>query len=222
LKIIMDVEAAFLDFNGTIINDKEAAFETSLEMISLLGNGKCTRDLMASKVLLPQFCWKEFYREFGVHDTQKETKRVFHELYRARLGQIRLFPGVKRTLECLHRKGIRLAIVTLFREDVVLECLDRYGISGYFEDLVRADKGGMDFDKFAEFRDLLELMRIPPERVAAVGDMPLELRAANQLGMRKIGFLGGMGTEDVLTKAGAETCIRRFSELAKILRRPRE
>lgn len=104
-------------------------------------------------------------------------------------GQIRPFPAVAQTLDRLHAAGVRLLAVETAAgeiEDPVQPLRDG-GLEPYLT--LVGPPAGLDFGETeCRYREALQLLQLPPDRVAVVGQDPRDLHIAAMLGMWTIAF----------------------------------
>lgn len=124
-----------------------------------------------------------------------------------------LYPGVKSTLEKLHRNGIRLFVASNGLERYVKEVTKHQQIAPYFE----AQYSAGEFETASKVdlvRLLLETHQI--ESAWMVGDRSSDVEAGRANGLDVIGCnYADFGKEEEL--AGADVIIHSFSELGDLL-----
>ena len=100
-------------------------------------------------------------------------------------GRPRPFPGMDTALSALHRRGIRLGIVTGKGFRTATTSLKVFGLDNTF-DVVEAGSlnGGI---KPESMSSVLEKWRLEPRQVISIGDSPSDIRAARQVGATALG-----------------------------------
>lgn len=136
------------------------------------------------------------------------------------VGRLRLFPDTRPTLRRLHRRGVRVFLVTagrpwLQRKKVRALGLDRTGsIERIFYAPIPSGQSGKQ-------RELRRILRWEPEpaRILVVGDRPnREIQAANALGMMSVRRIGGefTGYRPNSRRERPRFTIRRVSEIFRL------
>ena len=122
-----------------------------------------------------------------------------------------LFPGVAETLAELHRRGLKLAVLsdTESREARVRERLSAMGIERFFDAVVTSVDIGFVKPMPEAFAAALERIGIAKQDAAFVGHDEDELTGAAEFGLRTIAynFVPGVAADDYLSE---------FSELLNL------
>lgn len=113
-------------------------------------------------------------------------------IYRSHKPEIRLYEGVKELLAELHKKGIKIGIITDGRSEGQRNKIDALGLEEFADDIIITDElGGVQFRKPCDiaFRILQNRWRLPASEIIYVADNPSkDFQAPCQLGMRSIWF----------------------------------
>lgn len=129
--------------------------------------------------------------------------------------EIEPIPGACEAVEALHRRGLRIGLVTSSSGD--LPFLERWGIRRYFDVVVNRDQ--VRRIKPDPEPLLSALARIGTEAGGtwSVGDTPVDARAGRAAGVRVVGVLTGAGTEDQLRAEGVTDILASIAELPDFL-----
>ncbi|MFQ5817681.1 MAG: HAD family hydrolase [Terriglobia bacterium] len=136
------------------------------------------------------------------------------------VGRLQLFPETRPTLRRLHRRGVRIFIITAGRPAVQRQKVRALGldrsptISGIYYVPLPSGQSGKQ-------RELAAILRweADPARILVVGDRPnREIQAANELGMISVRRRGGefAGYEPKTRKEKARFTIRRLPEIFRL------
>jgi phosphoglycolate phosphatase-like HAD superfamily hydrolase len=130
-----------------------------------------------------------------------------------------LIPGVQEMLE---RLGSRypMAVVSARDENSTRAFLDKFGLTGYFQEIVTAvtarhTKPYPDPVLFAA-----DKMRVAPENCLMIGDTSVDIRAGKAARAQTVGVLCGFGEEAELKSWGADIILESTSKLADVLLKP--
>ncbi len=123
-----------------------------------------------------------------------------------------LFPGAKRVLGDLRRKGIMMGIVTTRSSKEAEYVLKRHSIDDYFRivvsrDLVSRGKPHPDPIIFA-----LKKIGLSPAQAVMVGDMPTDIEAGRAAGVKTIALAIGI-FNDALRESGADLIAGSLEEI---------
>jgi len=96
-----------------------------------------------------------------------------------------LRPEAPVVLDTVHRKGIRLAIISNIISRRLVQCkLVEYGIVRYFDPVVTSSGFGWRKPKARIFEEVARLMQLPPATCAYVGDTI----SRDAIGARRAGY----------------------------------
>ncbi|MFQ5980015.1 MAG: HAD family hydrolase [Candidatus Heimdallarchaeota archaeon] len=107
-----------------------------------------------------------------------------------------LFPDVIELLRTLQNRGISLALVSMGSRKGILKILDNTGIREYFKVIVSRDEVKKQKPDPEGYLLVQRALKITPEKIAVVGDMPIDILAAKQAGMPSIAVTTGLAQED--------------------------
>ncbi|MEA3229301.1 MAG: HAD family hydrolase [archaeon] len=146
---------------------------------------------------------------------KKEAVDIIRKYELAGAKKSTVFECAEKTIKILHNSGFRLAIVTLNMKDTVNIVLEKDGLNNYFDFI-----DGFEINKKIKPEpDQIEniIADEDKELCIMVGDGVSDIIAANKAGIKGIGVLGGVNSEDELKKAGACCIISDVSELPDTL-----
>ena len=174
------------DWNGTLLDDTEAALATLNEMIVERGGQpigmKFYRDHFAFPV-------RPFYDKIGIvaHDEDEWNgiAREYHEVYGRQPK--RLNPLAVTALEMAKEAGCRQSIVSALRQDLLEADMARNGVTEFFERICGSDN--LDgASKLNRARELLAELSVPHStfpvpRFVLIGDALHDKEVADALGI---------------------------------------
>lgn len=151
--------------------------------------------------------------------------RAFRDRYYAETAPPpRLYPGMRETLARLQHSGAVLALVTSRHRDLrenglswgVAGQLARIGIAGLFPVVVGYEDTVEHKPHPAPFLKALERLGLAPEHAIAVGDSPLDIRAARDAGLRAAAALWGAVRPDALVAERPDFLLQRPEDLLSL------
>ncbi len=142
-----------------------------------------------------------------------ETARLWPEVVQE---HAQVFPDVGPLLQALHRRGVKLGIVTGSR-GVSLGPLQAAGLMDLFEKVVTGDHVERRKPDPEGLLRCASALQVAPAEAAYVGDTPLDVRAARAAGMWAVGVLGGAGDSALLSACGADRLVGRHRHLLEVL-----
>jgi phosphoglycolate phosphatase len=134
---------------------------------------------------------------------------------RQRIGEAKVFPGMKETLHELHARGHHLFILSTNKTANVNRFLSDNGLERYFEQVYAG------IGLFAKARNLRKIMQKHHLKVKScyyIGDEVRDYEASHQVGMRCISVAWGYNNQRALEAAGVEAIVRQPKELLTVLK----
>ena len=126
------------DWNGTLLDDTEAALATLNEMIAMRGGQPIGMEFYRDHFAFPV---RPFYDKIGIiaHD-EDEWNGIAHEYHEVYGRQPKkLNPLAVTALEMAKEAGCRQSIVSALRQDLLEADLARNGVTKYFERICGSD-----------------------------------------------------------------------------------
>jgi len=189
----MRVTDILWDWNGTLLDDTQAALDTLNEMLARRRAKPITMDFYRDHFGFPV---RPFYAFIGMdieHEDWDALAREYHETY-ARQPR-RLNAQALAVLGFVRARGVRQSVVSALRQDLLAEDLAHFGVGNYMAHAYGTDN--LDgSSKLTRARDLMARLGNPdPRRVVIIGDAFHDLEVAQALGIGCV--LHGEGTHAV-------------------------
>ena len=173
---------------------------------------------------------QDFIRYFGMAATEIIRKTVpglpeekilgvlrkKDEEYRKKVesGEVKLKPGVKKTLQKLKKKGFTLCIASSDTRKNLETDVQKLGIKKYFTTITSAQ----DVTRLKPHPEQLfttaRKAGVKPEDCTLVGDTEYDVQAGKNAGMKTVILTGTLNKEQAL-KTGADRIISNMEELVK-------
>ena len=196
----MVLRAALFDFDGTLVDTTELIYQSMRHAAGeVLGREDLPREVLLANVGQP------LPRQMELLDAERaeallESYRLHNnEHHDSLIGE---FPGVEGSLARLLSGGVKIAVVTSKRLPSVEMALKRF------------PRLGEVVDRFVTMEDTeehkphpgpllkgLELLSVPKEEAAYVGDSPFDVAAAKAAGVKSVAVSWGAFSEDTLRSA---------------------
>lgn len=176
----MTIETVLFDFDGTLADTNALISQSHLAVLEEYFPGEY--DLESVRA----FNGPTLEMVYGeLNPLEKETMiakyRQFNETHHDEM--VTVFDGVVENLERLKSAGLRLAIVSSKRNDILLKGLELLNLTAYFEVIV----GGLDYQKAKPNPEpiyvALEQLNIDTTKAIMVGDNSHDIESANNAGI---------------------------------------
>lgn len=174
------VRHVFWDWNGTLLDDTQAALDTLNLMLARRGRDPIGMDFYRANFAFPV---RPFYERIGVRVAQEDwdaLAREYHRLYDAQPKRLNAeTPAVLARVKAL---GIEQSIISALRQDLLEDITAHTGVRPYMRYLYGTDNldGG---SKLGRARELLAQVG-GPEGVVLIGDALHDKEVADALGVR--------------------------------------
>lgn len=207
----MQLRAILFDNDGTLVDTHDLILSSMRHCTrEVLGRALPDERLMAQVGIPLADQLMEFARD---EEQRDELLRVYREHNHAHHdAAVSLFPGVLEGLKTLSEAGLPLGVVTSKRAQLATRGLQITGVWEYFDCLVGPDdtpKAKPEPDPILLGADLLG---IPIDACAYVGDSPFDIRAGNAAGCKSVAALWGMFPESELRAENPDVAFESFSE----------
>jgi pyrophosphatase PpaX len=175
--VLFDFDGTVMDTNQVIINSWQHTFRT------LTGAERPVGDIVETFGEILQDTMAKFFPDVPA----EEAVEIYRSYHKDNFGpMISVFPGIRDLLEELKKRGYTLAIVTSRLPETTIEGLEKYSLSGYFDQIVTCD----DCRKFKPDPEpvliALEKLGKKPEEALMVGDSRNDILSARRAGVKSV------------------------------------
>lgn len=190
------------DWNGTLVDDAGASYESVNDMLARRQLPPITFEQYSSYIETPiTGFYRHIFEDFDSMDFGV-ISREFHEGSARHMAGRGLMPGAKAVLERLREAGVQQVIVSSCEQGMLNEQVARYGVAEYFDAVL----GAGDFhagSKIDRARAYMTRCGISPDRTVNVGDMLHDSELSQALGIRCVLIARGHQTRADLQTADA-------------------
>jgi phosphoglycolate phosphatase len=128
-----------------------------------------------------------------------------------------LYPGVKETIQSLHRSGVVMAIATQKAEPITHAILDGLSIGSYISMVVGPESITHRKPHPESVLRVIEAFQADPRRVLMVGDMPTDIQAGKAAGVLTCAVTYGLGQRAALEASTPDFIIDEMRGLLECL-----
>lgn len=176
----MSVREVIWDWNGTLLDDTQAALDTLNIMLARRGQAPISMDFYRAHFAFPV---RGFYDSIGLKiapEEWDELAREYHATYAVQ--PMALNAETLTVLEAVRRRGIGQSILSALRQDLLESVTARFGVAPYMRHLYGTDNLN-GASKLARGRELLAALG-GPDGVVLIGDALHDKEVADDLGVR--------------------------------------
>lgn len=126
-----EVTHALWDWNGTLLDDTQAALDTLNIMLARRGGRPIAMGYYRDHFAFPV---KPFYKSIGVcleNEDWDALAREYHDTYAERPKSLN--PEAIAALERAKSAGVRQSVISALRQDLLESALEEFGVRGYFD-----------------------------------------------------------------------------------------
>ena len=216
----MKTKVIIFDFDGTLCDTRSniiVAFRATMERLGLEMRDEATCGATIGLTLRDGF--KSMYPtldDVAIDNCVDTYRQIFAERREELMPE--LFPGVKATLEELHKRGHRMTIASSRLTDSLLLFMRHHAIDHYFEYVVGSDSVTNHKPHPEPALKTLAELKIEPSEAIMVGDMPVDIAMAHNASIRAVGVSFGNATHEELTEAKADWIIDDIAKLLEIIK----
>lgn len=207
VRISREIGLVIWDWNGTLFDDAEAAFEAvrdlATEGVGLLPGvepEKMTLEEYRRVVEIPIINYYKRYFDTAVL-TFEQIQQAFRRDYGRRSANCTLAEGAGELLATLKARGERQAIISSFEQESLVEYTKRFGIEKYFDFISGASDRNCE-SKVERALSVCEREGIDPSRTVVIGDMTHDFEMAEAIGAKAILVCSGHQCREVLAATG--------------------
>lgn len=194
------LRAIIFDMDGVLLDSESLHYQAIHELME-------SRGCQYSVELLHKYCgvpekeiWPYLMRDVGM--TGEDAGQMMEEhwvRYRKLLEQngIPEFPGTKKFLMLLKKKGYRIAVASASLKSVIEDYLQKLNLQGCFDVIVSAQECRHGKPEPDVFLLAAEKLDVKPEECMVIEDSVKGMIAARRAGMKWIGFDGARVKPDM-------------------------
>jgi HAD superfamily hydrolase (TIGR01509 family) len=212
------VENVLFDFDGTLVDSREAVLRTFSEFAATFG-------VNATKQVIARFDGLTTYeivatakREWNIRGTVDELTEQYFRLLAATYEQVAEHPGAFTALKALETRGRRLGLVTSAPQQLVEPVLERLGWPHLFGCKIYGKPGIFGKPHPALYMAALSALGADPANVIAVEDSVSGVRSATAAGIRVVAVASAL-MHIRLKEAGAILVVDNLEALLRVLER---
>ncbi len=208
------IKAIIFDFDGTIANTLPYTFAKIIEIAKkykIKEENKIIEKLssMTPKELLRSFNISWLKYPFIIWEIKKTQKLLYYHL-----DKIEVFSGIKKTVQLLNKKNIKVFIYSSNLKKNIDYFLEKNDLKKYFE---RVYVGSNLLGKNKDLENILKKEGLKKNEVLYVADEIRDVLACKKAGIKIIGVSWGLAGEKNLKKHNADFIIKKPLEIIKVV-----
>ncbi len=182
---LKDLKAVLLDMDGVIVDGMPFHMRAWKEAFSAVGIEVTDVDIYIREGMDGLQTVREIAEEKGVPLTPEEQRRVNESKNRILNGifQVRFIPGSLELIQKLQRKGLKLALVTGTKGEIVKKIL-KEGLEGYFDVVITAESVLRKKPAPDPYLKAVEELGLRKEECLVIENAPAGIASAKRAGLK--------------------------------------
>lgn len=209
------IDTVLFDFDGTIVDTNELIITTFLHVLKGQTPEPFTREDIVPNMGKPLVDQLMMFSGRSVVDDLVLAYREYNLSVHDQL--VREFPYVQEVLELMHKKGIRMGIVTNKMKMTTTKGLELFKLDQFMEVVITMDEVKIGKPDPEGVRLAVELMQSDPDKTLMVGDSQYDLQAGQQAGVKVAGVSWSLKGEAYLNQFNPDYMLRDMRELLDIV-----
>ena len=212
----MVLRAALFDFDGTLVDTTELIYQSMRHAAGeVLGREDLPREVLLANVGQPLPRQMELLDAEHAEALLESYRLHNNEHHDSLIGE---FPGVEGSLARLRSGGVKIAVVTSKRLPSVEMALKRFpGLGEVVDRFVTMEDTEEHKPHPGPLLKGLELLGVPKEEAAYVGDSPFDVAAAKAAGVKSVAVSWGAFSEDTLRSAEPDHLVPDIDSAVDVL-----
>ncbi len=208
--------AVIFDVDGVLVKSMELNVESYRKVLGALGLEIGPQEVFSNEGRRSRELIDILAKAHGrtLTDAELEEATRLHRETFASFSRMPLYPGAEDLLRDLHRRGLRLAVVTGNWKAIALAPFGE--LASLLDAVVSAEDVARTKPDPQPYLKALELLRVPPGQAVVVENAPLGVQAAKAAGLRVIAVTTTNPAESL---RDADACVPRLADVAELLLR---
>lgn len=206
------IKQVIFDLDGTLVDSLDTFIKVGNEMAEKYGYQPLKDDKIRELLKLPM---KSRIKSLGI-PVFKIPKMGLELLsnFNKYMAEFKPIEGIKEMLECLHKEGYRLNIVSSNSVHNIETFLKANGITIF--DNIQSTKGL--FGKHVTIGKLISKLNVQKDEVIYIGDEQRDVEACKKIGIKVISVLWGFDSLELIEKTDPEFIVSRPNEIIEIIK----
>ena len=190
----MDKPFAIFDMDGTLIDSMGFWEHLATDYLHSKGIQRIPEEILEQiEPMTMSESASLFHAEFGLTgDIESEMNAMMDAHYR---NDIPLKPGVRKYLQKLHARGIRMCVASATAEHLMESCLTRLGVRDYFEFLLSCETVGAGKRSPIVYHTSAQRLNVMPQEIAVYEDALYAIQTAKAAGYYVVGVYDDSATD---------------------------
>ena len=180
----MDKQFAIFDMDGTLVDSMVYWKHLASEFLEIKGVSEVSASVLERiKPMTMTESAALFIEAYGLPGTAESVAAEMNAMMEAHYRRdMPLKPGVRKYLQRLHEKGVRMCVASATAEHLMNACLTRLGVRDYFEFLLSCETVGAGKSSPRVYHASAQRLHAAPGEIAVYEDALYAVRTAKEAG----------------------------------------
>jgi len=201
------IKNIIFDWSGTLSDDITPVYKAIMIVFEKSGARKISLEEFRREFELP---YMNFYKKYNIVITKEESDRIFDNVFN--FTEPKPFAQAKELLDFLHKKGIKMTVLSSHPQKFLEKEVKDFGFQKYFMDVV----GGVH-NKTEVINEIMKKNKFSPKETAYVGDMTHDIEAGKKARIITIAISWGYQSKEKLSKEKPDFLIGNLTEVKSIV-----
>jgi len=210
------VSAFLWDADGTIVDSRNFAFDTTNEVLRRLGKRTFTSEEFRELFLAD---WRVHIRHMGINS--EDEVRFLVDTWNTRLvtdkHKFKLYDGVLSILRYLHLRSYKMALVSSSSRSQLQLYFNMFALNEFFSTVIAKEDADAQKPSAKPITKAVEQLKVSPGNCVLIDDAEDGIQAAQKVGAVTIGVTWGFNSSQRITDAKPDFIAETPKELYRVI-----
>ncbi len=204
------------DLDGTLIDSYQTIFKTTVKTLNYLKIEEPLIELEFHKRIGHHFL--HIFKDLNIPVSDiEEFIDIYKGYYFDFINDSHIYPGVLDVLNAMHKKNVKISLLTTKGQDQADKIIDYFGLRKYFS-IVTGRRKDLPIKPAPEpLHFICNELRVEERNTIMVGDSELDIYCGKNAGAYSCGVTYGYRSLEELKSAGPDFMIDEINDLLKIV-----
>ncbi len=210
------MKAILFDFDGVLVQSMEDHFEGWQRALKKYDIEMKPEELYMMEGQGIRGVANEITRKYNLTIDETQEMIVNKQKHYEEIKKIRFYPNLLDVLNWAQEKNLKMAVVTGGNRNRVMETLDNFGLTGYFQAVVTSDDVSETKPSPQPYLLAADRLNEEAEDCVVIENAPLGIRSGKSAGMKVVGVTT---TLNAVHLKNADVVVSDFRELLQALKK---
>jgi beta-phosphoglucomutase len=214
--VFISMRALLFDFDGVLIKSMEDHYEGWRRALQKYGIDMSPEELYFLEGQGVKAVAHQLTRKYNlpIEETSEiiKSKQAYYE----QIKDIKFYPNLLDVLNWAREKGLKMAVVTGGNRNRIIETLDGFGLSDYFQAIITSDDVTETKPSPQPYQRAAEALEVEYKDCVVIENAPLGIRSGKMAGMTVVAITTTLISQHLKE---ADVVVNNFIELLNALKK---